>query len=72
MLVSVLRKYVGEHPKDWDLFSDAVTFVYSTQAHGTTNIALFELVLARELRSVALQAQPNLELFGSLRAYYLK
>ena len=46
-LTSALRKYVGEHPKDWDLFSDAMTFAYNTQVHRTTNIAPFELVLAR-------------------------
>ncbi|CDF32470.1 unnamed protein product [Chondrus crispus] len=57
-LTSALRKYVGEHPKDWDLFSDAVTFAYNTQVHRTTNIAPFELVLARAPRSIALQAHP--------------
>ena len=36
------------------------------------NIAPFELVLARAPRSIALQAQPQLEQFGSSRAYYLK
>ena len=71
-LTSALRKYVGQHPKDWALFSDAVTFAYNTQVHRTTNIAPFELVLARELRSIALPAQPHLEQFGSSRAYYLK
>ena len=71
-LTSALQKYVGEHPKDWDLFSDAVTYAYNTQVHRTTNIAPFELVLAWAPRSIALQAQPQLEQFGSSRAYYLK
>ena len=71
-LTSALRKYVGDHPKDWDLFSDAVTYAYNTQVHRTTNIAPFELVLARAPRSLALQAQPSLETFSSSRAYYLK
>ena len=68
-LTSALRKYVGDHPKDWDLFSDAVTFAYNTQVHRNTNIAPFELVLARAPKSLALQAQPHLEHFGSPRAY---
>ncbi|CDF34164.1 unnamed protein product [Chondrus crispus] len=71
-LTSALQKYVGEHPKDWDLFSDAVTLAYNTQVHRTTNMAPFELVLARAPRSIALQAQPSLEGFSSNRAYYLK
>ncbi|CDF38384.1 unnamed protein product [Chondrus crispus] len=71
-LTSALPKYVGEHPKDRELFSDAVTFAYNTQVHRTTNIAPFKLVLARAPRSIALQAQPSLEGFSSNRAYYLK
>ena len=71
-LTSALRKYVGEHPKDWDLFSDAITFACNTQVHRTTNIAPFELVLARARRSLALQAQPSSEIFGLSRSYYLK
>lgn len=70
--LSALRKYIGDHPKDWDLFSDAVTFAYNTQIHRTTNMAPFELVLARAPKSVALQGQPKLEEFPSSRAYHLK
>lgn len=29
-LVSVLHKYLGENPKDWDIFSVAVKFVFNT------------------------------------------
>ena len=71
-ILSALRKYIGDHPKDWGLFSDAVTYAYNTQVHRTTNIAPFELVLARAPRSIALQARPQLEQFGSPIAYYLK
>ena len=71
-LTSALQKYVGEHPKDWDLFSEAVTYAYNTQVHRTTNIAPFELVLAQAPGSLALQAEPKLEEFSSSRAYYLK
>ena len=69
---SALRMCVGEHPDDWDLFSDAVTIAYNTQHHRITNIAPVELVFARALRSLALQAQPQLGEFSSSRAYYLK
>ena len=71
-LTSALRKYVGDHPKDWDLFSDVVTFAYNTQVHRTTKIAPFELVLARAPRSLALHAQPKLKEFSLSRSYYLK
>ena len=39
-LTSALRKYDGEHPKDSDLFSDAVTFAYNTQVHNYEYCAL--------------------------------
>ena len=71
-LTSALRKYVGEHLKDWDLFSDAITFAYNTQVHRTTNMAPFQLVLARAPRSIEPQAQPKLEEFSSSRDYHLK
>ena len=55
------------------MFHDAVKFAaYNTKLHQTTNIAPFELVLARAQRSLALRAQPHLEHFGIPRAYYLK
>lgn len=28
-ILSALRHYVAEHPKDWDLFTDALTFAYN-------------------------------------------
>ena len=71
-ILSALRKYIGDYSKDWVLFSVAVTFAYNTQVHRTTNIAPFELVLARAPKSLALQAQPHLEQFSCQRAYYLK
>ncbi|CDF40678.1 unnamed protein product [Chondrus crispus] len=37
-ILSAVRKYIGDHPKDWDLFSDAVTFAYNTKVHRTTNM----------------------------------
>ena len=71
-ILSALRKYTGDHPKDWDLFSDAVTLDYNTEVHRTTNIAPFELLLARAPRSLTLQARSQLEQFGSPRAYHLR
>ena len=59
-ILASLRHYVGEHPKDWDLFSDALTFAYNTQAHKSTNLAPFELVLSRPPPPVALQGEPQL------------
>lgn len=71
-LLSSLNKYIGENPKEWDLLSDAATFAYNAQVHRPTNIALFELVLSKAPKSIALQAQPALKGFEPSRKYYLK
>ncbi len=32
-ICSALRKFVSEHPMEWDLYSDLVTYAYNTQRH---------------------------------------
>ena len=71
-ILAALRHYVADHPRDWDLFTGAITFAYNSQVHRTTNLAPFELVLARAPKSLAVQAQPVLEEFNSARQYHLK
>jgi hypothetical protein len=45
-LVQAMRHFIADHPRDWDLYSDAVTFAYNTQPHSSTKVAPFELVLS--------------------------
>ena len=71
-IISALRHYTEEHPKDWDLFTDALTYAYNTQVHRTTSFAPFELVLSRTPCALALQAQPTIEQCGSSSQYYTK
>ena len=63
-ILAALRNYVAEHPKNWDLFTDGLTYAYNTQAHSATKIAPFELVLSRPPRSLSLQAEPQIEEVG--------
>ncbi len=46
-IMAALRKFCADHHKDWDLFTDALTFGYNTHVHTATNMAPFELVLSR-------------------------
>jgi transposase InsO family protein len=45
-LVQAMRHFIADHPRDWDLYSDAVTYAYNTQPHSSTHVAPFELVLS--------------------------
>ena len=46
-ILAALRSYIGDHPKDWDLYTDFITYSYNTQVHTSTGFPPFELVLAR-------------------------
>ena len=60
-ILAALRHYIDDHPKDWDLFTDALTFAYNTQPHRSTNLAPFELVLSRPPVPLSLKCKPAVE-----------
>ena len=60
-ILSDLRHYVAEHPRDWDLFSDALTYAYKTQAHASTMLAPFELVLSRPPPALSIESRPTMD-----------
>lgn len=48
------RFYLGDHTKDWDLYSGAQTYAYNFQANSSTELASFELVLSQQPPYLAL------------------
>lgn len=40
-IFSSLRKYVGDHPTDWELYTSALTFAYNRQPHTSIGIPTF-------------------------------
>ena len=68
-ILSALRHYVAEHPKDWDLFTDALTYAYNTQAHGSTMVAPFELVLSRPPPALSIEARPTIGATEDTRSF---
>lgn len=48
-IVSALRKFCSDHPRDWDLFTDALTFGYNSHVHTSTGLTPFELVVSRPI-----------------------
>ena len=59
-LLSALRHYVLDHPRDWDEFTPALTYAYNTQIHRITGFSPFELTLSRPPPHLALQARPDM------------
>ena len=59
-ILSSLRHYVAEHPRDWDFFSDALTYAYNTQAHASTMLAPFELVLSLPPPAISIESRPTI------------
>jgi transposase InsO family protein len=56
-ILSQLRKYIGEHQNDWDLFNGALTYAYNTQVHTSTGCTPFELILSRPPSTLILQPE---------------
>lgn len=56
-IFAVLRTYIMDHPKDWDVYTDALTYAYNCQPKPYTAAAPFVLVLLRPPRSLATQAE---------------
>ena len=71
-ILASLRHYVSEHPKDWDLFSDALTYAYNTQALESTSVAPFELVLSRPPAPLAFEATPSIDSVSDEAQYHKK
>ena len=68
-ILTALRHYTAEHPKDWDLFTDALTYAYNTQVHSTTQVAPFELVVSRKPPPLAIESQPTIQEVGDHATY---
>ena len=56
-ILSALRRYTSDHPRDWDMYTDALTYSYNTQVHSSTNHAPLELILSRPPPHLALEEE---------------
>eukprot|EP00171_Calliarthron_tuberculosum_P009252 IDg9252t1 len=46
-ILSSIRRFIAEHSKDWDIYTDMLTYAYDTQAHFSTGYAPMELTISR-------------------------
>ncbi len=58
-LKAAIKSYLDDHPKDWDLYTPALTYAYNCQPHSSTSLAPFELVLSRPPTALAIQARQS-------------
>ena len=56
-ILSALRTYIADHPKDWDLYTDAITYAYNCKPQTSTSVAQFDLVLSRPPPEIATKAE---------------
>ena len=45
-LETAIKAYLDDHPRDWDLYTGALTYSYTCQPHSSTAVAPFELLLS--------------------------
>ena len=54
-ILAALRTYIADHPKDWDLYTDALTYTYNCLPKTSTDVVPFELVLSKPSGTLALK-----------------
>lgn len=56
-----LRIYIDNHPRDRELYADALTYVQNCREHTPTSVAPSELVISKQPRPIALKPMPSRE-----------
>lgn len=58
-ILAALSTYVADHPRDWDLYTDALTFAYNCQPNTSTSTSPFDLVLSKHPGQLAIKSMPT-------------
>ena len=69
-ILAALRTYVADHPRDWDLYTDELTYAYNCLPHTSTDVAPFDLVLSKPPGPLALKPMPTKEDIITLVHYF--
>lgn len=71
-ILSAIRHYCADHPDEWDLFTDAITYAYNTQTHTALGVSPFQLILSRPPPSLSMDARPPLLAAESAKDNWLR
>lgn len=58
-ILAELRTYVADHPRDWYLYTDVLTYAYYFQWQTSMDVAPFNLVLSTSPGPLALKLMPT-------------
>ena len=58
-ILAALRTYVADHPRDWDLYTDALKYAYNCLPHTSTSSPPFDLVLSKPPGPIAIEPVPS-------------
>lgn len=72
ILTTTPRHYLSEHQRTWNVFTDAITYAYSTEPHSSPSFAPFKLEMAHPQPTVALKARLAIIRKHSFRHWYLQ
>ena len=68
-----IRTFVGDHPRDWDIYTDVLTYSYNSMVHRMTKFTPFELVLSRPPQVIPMKRlEPPEEDDGSPVSFHAK
>ena len=71
-LVSSLRHYLADNQRDWDQFTDALTYGYNCTVNRMIGMKPFDLILSRTPSPLSIQQTPALEPDVSRAQYMLR
>ena len=71
-LVSSLQHYLAENQRDWDQFTEALTYDYNCTVNRMICMKPFDLVLSRKPSPLSIQETPTLEIDVSRIKYKLR
>lgn len=69
-IIAAVRHYIGDHARHWDLFTVPLTYAYSTEAHTSKRLVLFDIVLSRPPPHLILQGKLDMNSTTSPRKFY--
>lgn len=57
--VQATRHFIADHPIDWNIYAEPVTFIYNCQLHPSKKMAPFELVISNPQGPPSMLADPS-------------
>lgn len=71
-IIATVRRYIGDHPHRWDLFTGPLSYAYNTKVHTSTKISPLQMVLSEAPTYLSLEERLTSEdIFGKRFLSYM-